>query len=81
MDCLRIKKVGKENTVYNVVSREQFERVYKPAGWVLDESVIEFTDYKIVEEPKTTNETIIKNIEKAKKVTNKKFDDKLIKEK
>ena len=69
MDCLKIKKVGKENTVY------------KPAGWVLDESVIEFTDYKIVEEPKTSNETIIKNIEKAKKVTNKKFDDKLIKEK
>lgn len=81
MDCLKIKKVGKENTVYNVVSREQFERVYKPAGWVLDEPAIEFTDYKIVEEPKTTDETIIKNIEKAKKVTNKKFDDKLIKEK
>ena len=74
MDCLKIKKVGKEHTVYNVVSREQFERVYKPAGWVLDEPAI-------VEEPKTTNETIIKNIEKAKKVTNKKFDDKLIKEK
>ena len=50
MDCLKIKKVGKENTVYNVVSREQFERVYKPAGWVLDEPAIEFTDYKIVEE-------------------------------
>ena len=77
MDCLKIKKVGKENTVYNVVSREQFERVYKPAGWVLDEPAIEFT----VEEQKTTDETIIKNIEKAKKCTNKKFDDKLIKEK
>ena len=76
MDCLKIKKVGKENTVYNVVSREQFERVYKPAGWVLDEEVVENT-----EEPKTTDKTTIKNIEKAKKVTNKKFDDKLIKEK
>ena len=76
MDCLKIKKVGKENTVYNVVSREQFERVYKTAGWVLDEEVVENT-----EEPKTTDETTIKNIEKAKRVTNKKFDDKLIKEK
>lgn len=77
MDCVKIKKVGKENTVYNVVSEEQFERVYKPCGWVIDREPIEVTDFEV----KTTDETIIKNLEKAKKVTNKNFDDKLIKEK
>ena len=77
MDCLKIKFVGKTNTIYNVVTKTQFEKLYKPKGWVLDEPAIEITDFEV----KTTDETTIKNIEKAKKVTNKKFDDKIIKEK
>ena len=35
---VEIKFVGKKNTVFNVVSYEQFERVYKPKGWILKDS-------------------------------------------
>lgn len=97
-ESVEIKFVGKNNTIFNVVSYGQFERVYKPKGWVLkDNSVLdqvkeekkeEVVDIinqpveKIVEELKTTDETEIKNINKAKKKADVdvEFNDKIMKE-
>lgn len=74
---LHIIKVGKKNTVKNVIDEDAFKKFYEPAGWVIDTSYpIEFTDYQV----KTTNETTIKNLETAKKKgVEKQFDDKIIK--
>lgn len=89
---VEIKFVGKNRTILNVVSYEQFEKVYKPAGWVLvnnevivDNSNKEIDSSKpeevIVADLKTTNEHTIKNVESMKKAsTEKKFNDKIIKE-
>ena len=98
-ESVEIKFVGKNNTIFNVVSYGQFEKVYKPKGWVLkDNSVLdqvkeeekkeEVVDIinqpveKIVEELKTTDETEIKNINKAKKKADVdvEFNDKIMKE-
>lgn len=99
---VEIKFVGKTRTIFNVVSYEQFKKLYEPKGWVLKDNsiVLEEKDFKvvdnspfeevkveakpvekIVEELKTTNETEIKNIASMKKnSTEKKFNDKIIKE-
>lgn len=81
---VEIQYVGKKGTVYNVVSFEQFERVYKPKGWVLLNKVAEELkkEKSIVEELKTTDETEIKNINTMKKKSTKvnTFNDKIIKE-
>ena len=71
---VEIQYVGKRGTVYNVVSFEQFERIYKPKGWVLLN--------KVAEELKTTDEIEIKNINTMKKKSTKDntFNDKIIKE-
>jgi hypothetical protein len=74
---LHIIKVGKNNTVRNVIDEDSFKRFYEPNGWVIDTSFpMEVTDYEI----KTTDETMIKNLESAKKKgVEKQFDDKIIK--
>ena len=81
---VEIQYVGKKGTVYNVVSFEQFERVYKPKGWVLLNKVAEELkkEKSIVEELETTDETEIKNINTMKKKSTKDntFNDKIIKE-
>lgn len=89
---VEIKFVGKNRTIFNVVSYEQFEKVYKPAGWVLgnnevivDNSNKEIDSSKpeevIVADLKTTDEQTIKKVESMKKAsTEKKFNDKIIKE-
>jgi hypothetical protein len=78
---MRIKKVGEKYTVYNEVDEATFERLYKPKGWVVDESKPEITieqeDYKVV----GTNEEQIKNVKKMRSVAEKQFDDNLIKKK
>ena len=78
---MRIKKVGDTHTVYNEVSEEKFEKIYKPKGWVIDNAKPEITinqeDYKIVK----TDEQKIKNVNKMRSVEDKKFDDNLIKKK
>lgn len=98
-ESVEIKFVGKNNTIFNVVSYGQFERVYKPKGWVLkdnsvldqvkeekkEEEVVDIINQpveKIVEELKTTDETEIKNINKAKKKADVdvEFNDKIMKE-
>lgn len=81
-ESVNIKFVGKHNTVKNVVDKVTFEKIYKPKGWVIDTnnstSPIEIKDFQV----KTTDETVIKNIEQKKKIekTNNNFDDKIIKE-
>lgn len=81
---VEIQYVGKRGTVYNVVSFEQFERIYKPKGWVLLNKVAEELkkEKSIVEELKTTDEIEIKNINTMKKKSTKDntFNDKIIKE-
>ena len=85
-ESVEIKFVGKNTTIFNVVSFAQFEKVYKPKGWVLkDNSVLdqvkeekkeEVVDIikqpieKVIEELKTTNENEIKNMNTAKKKAN-----------
>lgn len=85
-ESVKIKFVGKNNTIHNVVSFGQFEKVYKPKGWILNEVQVEEPKEKpvekIIEELKTTNETEIKNITTAKKKAsaNVNFNDKIIKD-
>ena len=45
---VEIQFIGKKNTVFNVVSYDQFERIYKSKGWVLLN--------KVAEEPKKEND-------------------------
>lgn len=88
---VKIKFVGKKNTVFNIVSLNQFEKVYKPKGWVLvdvnqkqennrqvDSSM---KTEEIVEKLEIKDEQSVKNIETMKKNSKKQnFDDKIIKE-
>lgn len=51
-ESVEIKFVGKNNTIFNVVSYGQFERVYKPKGWVLkDDSILKESKTKKKEQP------------------------------
>lgn len=90
---LKIKFVGQKNTVFNIVSLNQFEKVYKPKGWVLaDVKVVQKQEdnkqvdssmktEEIVKKLKIKNEQTIHNIEKMKNNSKKQnFDDKIIKE-
>ena len=91
-ESVEIKFVGKNNTILNVVSRGQFENVYKKKGWVLvnedekpvvkEQPLSEQPIEKIVEELKTTDEQEIKNLHTSKKKSTNvdKFNDKIIKE-
>ena len=74
---LHIIKVGKNNSVRNVIDEDAFIKFYKPAGWVIDTS---FPNEVVDNEIKTTDETTIKNLEAFKKKgVEKQFDDKIIK--
>lgn len=89
---VEIQFIGKKNTVFNVVSYDQFERIYKPKGWVLlnkvaeepkkEESLVDKPTDEIVADLNIKNEQEIKNINATKKksTTVDKFNDKIIKE-
>ena len=80
---MRIIFKGKDNTIVNEVSQEMFERVYKPKGWIAEDSTQETPvenkteEFKV--ETKPTDEAEIKQIEKVKKNKPQQFNDKLIK--
>lgn len=76
---MRIIFKGKDNTIVNEVSQEMFERVYKPKGWMAEETTQENTVEEFKVETKPTDEAEIKQIEKVKKVKPQQFNDKLIK--
>ena len=65
-----------KGSIKNVVSEEVFNRIYKPNGWVIDETR-QPVEKGIEEELKT--ETELKNYTKMKKKTTKTFNDDLIK--
>lgn len=76
IESLHIKK----GNVKNVVDREMYEKNYRPLGWVIDSDYHEQVD-EIQETVKTLKtENDVKNFLKMKKTSEKKFDDKLIKE-
>lgn len=87
---VKIKFVGKQNTVFNIVSLSQFEKIYKPKGWFLDDgkknrenSQVDSSlkTEEIVEKLEIKNEQTIKNLETMKNSSQKQnFDDKIIKE-
>lgn len=66
-----------KGSIKNVVDEAVFERIYKPNGWVVDETRQPKVENKIKEEIKT--ETELKNYTKMKKKTEKTFNDNLIK--
>lgn len=66
-----------KGSIKNVVSEEVFNRIYKPNGWVIDETRQPIQKDKMFEELKT--ETELKNYTKMKKKTTKTFNDDLIK--
>lgn len=65
-----------KGSIKNVVDSEVFERIYKPNGWVIDETR-QPTQKGIEQELKT--ETEMKNYTKMKSRTAKTFNDDLIK--
>lgn len=72
----------KNGTVTNYVDEDMFNRVYKPAGWVIDPAFhqVPQDEQKRILEVKG-NETELKNYNKMKKAksTKKVFNDKIIK--
>ena len=80
---VHIIKIGQFNSVTNVVSEEAFKKVYEPKGWVLDEN-FEIANFKVIEEEeqefKTTNPETIIQVERSKKVRQRKFNDNIIKD-
>lgn len=80
---MRIIFKGKDNTIVNEVSQDMFEKVYKPKGWVIEETTqetpVENKTKEFMVETKPTDETEIKQIERVKKVQPQQFNDKLIK--
>ncbi|MGN0961246.1 MAG: hypothetical protein ACI4PF_03505 [Christensenellales bacterium] len=70
-----------KGSLRNVVDEIQFEKLYKPNGWRLDEENASNDETEEVKAVKTLN-TIseIKNFVNMKKKKPKKFDDKLFKE-
>lgn len=75
MAYLNIIKSG----ITNVVDEVQFEKIYKPQGWTIDNQAIsqETEQSKTVTELK--DDTKIKNYNKMKQAKDKVFDDGLLK--
>lgn len=69
MEILNIIK----GSIRNLVSKEQFEKLYMPNGWKIDDSIQ--TQENDIDLVKTENE--LKNLQKMKKVKSQVFDDKL----
>ena len=69
MEILNIIK----GSIRNIVSKEQFDKLYKPNGWKIDDSIQ--TQENDIDLVKTENE--LKNLQKMKKVKSQVFDDKL----
>lgn len=65
-----------KGSIRNIVDEAVFERIYKPEGWVIDETR-QPKPQGIEQELKTENE--MKNYNKMKKKTDKVFNDNLIK--
>lgn len=65
-----------KGNIKNTVDEKQFEKLYKPNGWVLDETII--AQDKVQNVIKTLNTEIeVKNFIKMTSKQKKKFDDKL----
>ena len=77
MEILHIMYIGNGKTIRNVVDREQFEKHYKPNGWVIDTDYNEPKEDPNILELKTA--TKIKNYTKMRKVTDLQFNDGLFK--
>lgn len=75
MDIVNIIFIGERNVVRSVVSRQQFDKIYKPKGWVI-ENVENQEDPNI---PELKTATKIKNYTKMRKVKERHFDDGLFK--
>jgi hypothetical protein len=73
MGYMNIKKVGKKNTVYNVVDEVSFKKIYEPKGWVID-GIIET---KKVE--KVSQAEIVEKNATEKKKKKQSFDDNILK--
>ena len=69
--------IGNGSVIRNVVNKDQFERIYKPKGWVLDTDYTEPKDDPNIPELKTA--TKIQNYTKMRKVKDLEFDDELFK--
>lgn len=77
MEILHIMYIGNGNIIRNVVSKDQYERNYKPKGWVIDTEYVEPAEDPNIPELKTA--TKIKNYLKMRKVTDLQFNDGLFK--
>ena len=78
MSAIRIIFRGKTYNIRNVVDKEQFEKIYKPKGWVKEEDVVEAKD-PYIEDLKKEDE--IKNYKAMRRKKPKAFDDGLVKKK
>lgn len=65
-----------KGSIRNVVDEAVYERIYKPNGWVIDETRQEV---KPSVQTELKSETEVKNYNKMKKKSDKTFDDNLIK--
>lgn len=77
MNILHIIYIGSKNSVRNVVTEDQFEKLYKPRGWQIDTEYQPMPEDENIKELKTA--TKIKNYENMKKVKDSNFDDDLFK--
>lgn len=78
MSAIRIIFRGKTYDIRNVVDEEQFEKIYKPKGWVLETQEEEKKD-PYIEDLKKEDE--IKNYKAMRRKKPKAFDDGLVKKK
>ena len=78
MAVVRIIFKGMSYDIHNVVDEEQFEKIYKPKGWVLENQEEEKKDPYLEELQK---EEEIKNYKTMKSKKPKAFDDGLVKKK
>lgn len=73
----------KKGDIKTTIDEALFESTYKKKGWVIESydvdksNAVELSNDEFV--VKTTNEKVINNYNKAKKTTQKKFDDNIIK--
>ena len=77
VDYLHIIFIGGGKAIRNCVDRNQFEKIYKPKGWVIDEEYQEKPTDENIKNFKYDEE--IKNYNEMKKPRNDLFDDGLFK--
>ena len=73
-ESVEIKFVGQKRTITNIVSREQFEKIYKPKGWVLSKVVLEETEFKVVDNSQAETKELVEAIKTTDETTIRKMD-------